>query len=334
MDRSRDQAPDAQKPFLSNVRRRLETTRPFLNYLKDFERRAEKNPKRCAEEALAETLASSQTLRRWFKVAFGLDLEKKREWVGTAAVPVKPLSQEYFLTWLWWHHFNGITLTFYRQCLDDPNGPHEGHARAMCAAFVKQEMSSWFARMMVEWKVAAWFPEHRKLQEWLVESFTAYFVAHMSLRVNSRLRSSVEELRQEDETQFESLVKAVASEVMDAWRVDLEKRNGQWFEPEDLLQLRTDLVRRVESSVAASRANEVADLSAFVDSEQTLALLKKGREAGLPPREYELFSLVMSDTERFFKNDRLDHGEAAREMGLAVGTIKSLWSRVRKTLAA
>lgn len=331
MDRAHDQPPDAQKLFVSNVRRRLKTTRPFVNYLKDFERRAQTDPKGCAEEALAETLASSQTLRKMFKGAFGLDLEKKREWLGTAAVPVKPLSQEFFLTWLYWHHFNGITLTFYRNCLDDPNGPHEGHARAMCAAFVKQEMSSWFARMMVEYKVAAWFPEHRELQEWLLESFTAYFVAHMSLRVNSRLRSSIEELRKEDETQFESLVKAVASEVMDAWRVDLKKRNGLWFQPEDLLQLRTDLVRRVESKVADSRENEVADLAAFANREQ---MLKRGREAGLPPREYELFCLVMGDTERFLRNGRLNHGEAAREMGLAVGTIKSLWSRVRKTFAA
>jgi len=331
MGRSNDPQPSAQELFVSNVRERLEETRPFLNYLKDFERRAQADPKRCAEEALAETLTSSHTLRRWFKAFFGLDLEKKREWVGKTAVPVNPWWQECFLTWLYWHHFNGITLTFYRQCLDDPNGPHEGHTRAMCAAFVKQELSSWFAYMMVEYKVAAWFPEHRELQEWLLESFTAYFVAQMSLRVNSRLRSAVEELRQEDETQFVSLVKAVAAEVMDAWHVDLEKRDGVWFEPEHLLQLRTDIVRRVEAKVADARENEVRALAAFADKEQ---VLKRGREAGLTPREYELFCLVLGDTGRFLKNGRLNHGEAAREMGLAVGTIKSLWSRIRKTFAA
>jgi hypothetical protein len=140
MNRSQDSPLDAQKHFVSAGRRRLETTHPLLNYLKDFERRAKINPKRCAEEALAETLASSQTLRKWFESAFGLDLEKKREWLSTAPVSEKPGSQEYFLTWLYWHHFCGITLTFYRRCLDAPVGPHENHARAMCAAFVKQEM--------------------------------------------------------------------------------------------------------------------------------------------------------------------------------------------------
>jgi DNA-directed RNA polymerase specialized sigma24 family protein len=44
--------------------------------------------------------------------------------------------------------------------------------------------------------------------------------------------------------------------------------------------------------------------------------------------------LVVGDTERFFRNGKLDPAEAARELGLAVGTIKSLWSRIRKTLNA
>jgi hypothetical protein len=64
------------------------------------------------------------------------------------------------------------------------------------------------------------------------------------------------------------------------------------------------------------------------------ALLKRGREAGLPPREYELFALVMGDPERFLRNGKLNHREAAQEMDVAVGTIKSLWSRIKKTLAA
>ena len=64
------------------------------------------------------------------------------------------------------------------------------------------------------------------------------------------------------------------------------------------------------------------------------AFLKRGREAGLPPREYELLRLVMRDPQRFFRNDKLNHREVAREMDLAVGTIKSLWARIRKSLAA
>ena len=64
------------------------------------------------------------------------------------------------------------------------------------------------------------------------------------------------------------------------------------------------------------------------------ALLRRAREAGLPPREYELFRLVMGDQRRFLRNGKLNHREAAQEMHVAVGTIKSLWSRIKKTLAA
>jgi DNA-directed RNA polymerase specialized sigma24 family protein len=44
--------------------------------------------------------------------------------------------------------------------------------------------------------------------------------------------------------------------------------------------------------------------------------------------------LVVSDPKRFLRNGKLNHNEAAQEMGVAVGTIKSLWSRTRKTLTA
>ena len=73
------------------------------------------------------------------------------------------------------------------------------------------------------------------------------------------------------------------------------------------------------------------DLAAFAERER---LLKKAREAALTPREYELFGLVVSDPKRFLRDGKLNHNEAAREMGVAVGTIKSLWSRTRKTLRA
>lgn len=80
------------------------------------------------------------------------------------------------------------------------------------------------------------------------------------------------------------------------------------------------------------RAVEI-DLAAFSQRERE-AVLKRGREAGLPAREYELFALVMGDPERFLRNGKLNHREAAQEMDVAVGTIKSLWSRIKKTLAA
>jgi hypothetical protein len=77
---------------------------------------------------------------------------------------------------------------------------------------------------------------------------------------------------------------------------------------------------------------EEVELATFAKREEWLA---KGRTAGLPPREYELLRLVLGDPKRFMRGfEKLNHSEAARALGVAEGTTKSLWSRIRKTLAA
>ena len=48
--------------------------------------------------------------------------------------------------------------------------------------------------------------------------------------------------------------------------------------------------------------------------------------------------MVVREPERYLRylgeNLKLNHAEAAKEMGVAIGTVKSLWSRIKKTLAA
>lgn len=95
--------------------------------------------------------------------------------------------------------------------------------------------------------------------------------------------------------------------------------------------MRSEIARRLEGKTASISET---DLGTFAGREKRFQLLKRGREAGLTPREHELFSLVVSDPKRFLRNGKLNHNEAAQEMGVAVGTIKSLWSRTMKTLRA
>ena len=77
---------------------------------------------------------------------------------------------------------------------------------------------------------------------------------------------------------------------------------------------------------------EEIELAEFADREMRLKVLKQAKSAGLPPREYELFALVVNDPRRFLRSNRkLNHREAAEELGVAMGTVKSLWSRTRKT---
>jgi DNA-binding CsgD family transcriptional regulator len=64
------------------------------------------------------------------------------------------------------------------------------------------------------------------------------------------------------------------------------------------------------------------ELATFAERE---ALLRLGRKAGLPPREMQLLEL-------FTSNPGISNPEAARELKIAVGTVKSLKHRIKRTL--
>lgn len=66
------------------------------------------------------------------------------------------------------------------------------------------------------------------------------------------------------------------------------------------------------------------ELATFAERE---ALLRRGRDVGLPPREFELLKLLA-------ENPKLSHREAARELGVAVSTAKMLRRNIRKTFEA
>lgn len=65
-----------QEEFTHGVRELLKASRPHVNYVKDFERRAENDPKGCAEEAQREIMGGATRLQRAFKDEFGIDFEQ------------------------------------------------------------------------------------------------------------------------------------------------------------------------------------------------------------------------------------------------------------------
>ncbi len=183
---------EMQEDFTQGVRKLLKATRPHVNYVKDFERRAEDDPKGCAEEAQREIMSGATTLQRAFKEAFDIDFERAFEETfyltpdqqhairETAPLPDHPTAREFFLLWLYWLHFHKITLGYFLRHLQAAQGPHEGHARAICDCFVSHQLASWCAYLMVADDIAEQFPE-QAIQQALVEQFTAFFVAHTSL---------------------------------------------------------------------------------------------------------------------------------------------------------
>jgi DNA-binding CsgD family transcriptional regulator len=78
---------------------------------------------------------------------------------------------------------------------------------------------------------------------------------------------------------------------------------------------------RREATERSDARSTAMGLAAFADRE---ALLKRGRDAGLPPREYELYKF-------FVDNPGATNVEAAQRLGVALGTVKSLKHRITNT---
>jgi DNA-binding CsgD family transcriptional regulator len=154
------------------------------------------------------------------------------------------------------------------------------------------------------------FPQGLALSVYL----TSHVATHTSLRY-PRLRAGIDELRTDGESRFSRLLKELPAEVLAAYR----GREAGWG---DLMDVRTEAVRRLEKTKPTSEAHELAG---FADREVKLRLLKCGREVGLPPREYELLKLLV-------EKPNTSSGEAGKALGITPGAVRALKSRIYKKL--
>jgi DNA-binding CsgD family transcriptional regulator len=154
------------------------------------------------------------------------------------------------------------------------------------------------------------FPQGLALSVYL----TSHVATHTRLKY-PRLRAGIDELRTDGESRFSRLLKELPAEVLAAYR----SREAGWG---DLMDVRTEAVRRLEKTKPTSEAHELAG---FADREVKLRLLKRGREVGLPPREYELLKLLV-------EKPNMSSGEAGKALGITPGAVRALKSRIYKTL--
>jgi len=70
--------------------------------------------------------------------------------------------------------------------------------------------------------------------------------------------------------------------------------------------------------------DDILELAGFVEVEN---VLKLGRKAGLTPREFQVFQLVVEEP-------GITDREIGKRLGIAVGTVKSLRARIRETLGS
>jgi hypothetical protein len=163
----------------------------------------------------------------------------------------------------------------------------------------------------------------------------------ISIDINKRLAKGLDEIRDHNKPAKRERLEAL-------WRELYALAPASWADHHvadwQLEATRSAVLKKIEQHstppAATGKASqteelELAEFAEHEKREQLLELLEKGRDVGLPPREYKLLALVVNDPRRFLNNNgNLRHREAAKKLGVAVGTSKSLWSRITKTLNA
>lgn len=143
---------------------------------------------------------------------------------------------------------------------------------------------------------------------------TSYLATHTSLHANSRLRDSIDELREEGESRFARLLKELPADALAAYR----DRPGDFG---NLMDIRTEAARRLEKRNAPP---DLQGLAAFADREN---LLKHAKAARLSPQELEVFKLC---TEK----PNLKYREIAAQLGISTSQVGVLKHRIKHKLAA
>ena len=143
----------------------------------------------------------------------------------------------------------------------------------------------------------------------------------ISVRRNKRLAQALDDIRERNRPasreQFAALLQELYALAPRSWA---DHHIFDWW----LATTRSAVLKKIEQP--QTLRVEEAELAMFADDERE-ALLKRGRDAGLPPSEYELLKVLAA-------NPKIPNREAADKLGKSVGTVKKLKHNIKKTLGA
>jgi DNA-binding CsgD family transcriptional regulator len=143
----------------------------------------------------------------------------------------------------------------------------------------------------------------------------------ISTGVNKRLARALNGVREHNKPasreRFEALLRELYALAPEAWSAH---HVIDW----QLKTTRSAVLKKIEQPQTPHV--EEAELAMFAHAERE-ALLKRGRDAGLPPSEYELLKLLAA-------KPKIPNREAADKLGKSVGTVKKLKHNIKKTLEA
>jgi DNA-binding CsgD family transcriptional regulator len=94
-----------------------------------------------------------------------------------------------------------------------------------------------------------------------------------------------------------------------------------------LKELKNRIADSIASHVNAGSAKNARldELSALADFANKERVLKQGKDAGLAPREYEIFKL-------FVENPGIKYREVADRLGISVGAVSKTKARIAQAL--
>jgi DNA-binding CsgD family transcriptional regulator len=143
----------------------------------------------------------------------------------------------------------------------------------------------------------------------------------ISVTRNKRLAKALDDIRERNKPasreRFEALLRELRVLAPRSWA---DHHVFDW----QLETTRSAVLKKIEQPQTPHV--EEAELAMFADDERE-ALLNRGRDAGLPPSEYELLKLLAA-------NPKIPNHEAAVKLGKSVGTVKKLKHNIKKTLGA
>jgi DNA-binding CsgD family transcriptional regulator len=304
MANSRDQ-------FEERVRDTHKRLRRYEESLKELEAYFHERPQGAADALLLSVPVQLEVQRKYTLSRFGVDLKdreqrKRLRWTNLAdAWEYTLLAYKYDVT------DNAWSLMMLAHTTGERG---ERLARLVCAAYLLawKRMPGMIAATIETFQNAV---PHLANETGLAEYLTGHLATHTSMWTNRRLWAGIDERREEGETLFARLLKELPAEALAAYA----EKPLAWG---DLMDVRTEAVRRLEKTKPTSEAHELAG---FVDQEVKLRLLKRGREVGLPPREYELLIILV-------EKPNISSREAGKALGITPGAVRALKSRIYKTL--
>ena len=288
--------------------------RRYEESLKELEAYFHERPQGAADALLLSVPVQLEVQRKYALSRFGVDLKdreqrKRLRWTNLAdAWEYTLLAYKYDVT------DNAWSLMMLAHTTGERG---ERLARLVCAAYLLawKRMPGMIAATIEAFQKAV---PHLANEAGLAEFLTGYLATHISMETNLRLRAGIDERREEGERRFARLLRELPAEASAAYA----ERLPAWG---DLMDLRTEVARRLEKREAQSDKKELTELAAFADRE---TLLKLAKGARLSAQELEVFELCTA-------NPGVSYREIAERLGMKstsqVGVVKH---RIKRKLLA